>query len=941
MSERVRYFLMTRTFATFIFFLALPAVMVAQNLIVSNDTTICIGGSASLTATPTGTGYGTDSYTFQVIPYQPESYFGGTGITFGSNGDDQIAGPFNIGFTFCFFNQNYTGFWVGSNGWIGFTFNAAWTTYVPTQIPNTANGVPKNCIMAPWQDWYPGNGGTFTPPYVFYKTLGTAPNRKLVVYWQDCPMYGCLTTYGRFQIVLNEQNSSVENHLTSKPYCNWQNNGATQGVHNADGTVAFTAPGRNFTDWTATNESTRFIPSGVKWYTGGYPGGTIVGYGQTLVVSPAVTTIYTAVVENCAGTGNSSANVTVTVIDAAFNYPSTAFCKNQPNPTPTLLQPGGAFSSSPSGLVFVSNVTGEINLIASAAGTYIISRTITTPCLVSATQQVTVNTPPPPPVPASPVFFRCGEGPITLSVVPQPDETYYWYDVPTGGTAYPPPGPNLTTSVTVTTTFYVEAKDTVIQCVSETRTPVIGEVRPGPSITNSITDFEICSDETTSITLQSSMPSSTFSWVATGSSPQVTGFSDGIGNTITQVLHNSGFFDETVTYTVTASSNQCASLPVDFIVTVHPVPDLILSPSAQTICTGSFTSINLSSTAPGVSFTWTASGTSGITGYSSGSGIMIQQRLFNAGNSQGLATYVITPAIGTCPGTPGSVAITILPAAQVSLRLCVDTLTTTQAQPIKLKGGVPPGGVFSGSGVNSATGIFTPSVAGTGVHTIYYTYINMFGCPKKDSLMMTVLAPVSFTCGNPLTDIRDARIYTTVQIGTQCWMAANLNYGQQASSSTSQRDDCLVEKYCYNDVASGCTFSGGRYQWDEMMGYQSNETVQGICPPGWHVPSEAEWATLFNNFINNGFAGSALKVTGYSGFNALLDGFKGFNVIWKYGPADPTLRSTLYWSSTLHGAKKAWAHGMNEVAANTEYTSSVSFYPAIRNNAFSVRCLKD
>jgi len=924
-----------------IFYLLCTVAGHSQNLIVSNDTTICIGGSASLTATPTGTGYGTDSYTFQVIPYQPESYFGGTGITFGSNGDDQIAGPYNIGFTFCFFNQNYTEFWVGSNGWVGFTYNAAWTTYVPTQIPNTANGVPKNCIMAPWQDWYPGNGGTFTPPYVFYKMIGTAPNRKLVVYWQDCPMYGCLTTYGRFQIVLNEQNSSVENHLTSKPYCNWQNNGATQGVHNADGTVAFTAPGRNFTDWTATNESTRFIPSGVKWYTGGYPGGTIVGYGQTLVVSPAVTTIYTAVVENCAGTGNFSANVTVTVIDAAFNYPSAAFCKNQPNPTPTLLQPGGTFSSSPTGLVFVSNVTGEINLLASTAGTYTISRTITTPCLVSATQQITVNTPPSPPVPTSPVFFRCGEGPITLSVIPQSDETYYWYDVPAGGTPYPSPGPNLTTSVTVTTTFFVEAKDTVIQCVSETRTPVIGEVRPGPAITNSITNFDICSDETTNILLQSNMPSSTFSWVASCSSPQVTGFSDGMGNTIIQVLHNSGFSDETVTYTVTASSNQCAGLPVDFTVTVHPVPDLILSPSAQTICTGSITSINLSSTAPGVSFTWTASGTSGITGYSPGSGIIIEQGLFNAGNSQGSANYIVTPAIGTCSGTPGSVTITILPAAQVSLQVCMDTLTTTQGQPLKLKGGIPPGGVFSGSGVNSATGVFTPSVAGTGVHTIYYTYTNMFGCPRKDSLRMTVLAPASLTCGDPLTDVRDARVYPTVLIGTQCWMAANLNYGQQVSSSTSQRDNCIVEKYCFNDLSAGCSFSGGRYQWDEVMAYQSSEGAQGFCPPGWHLPSEAEWAILFNNFINSGFAGSALKVTGYSGFNALPDGFKGFNVIWKYGPADPTLRSTLYWSSTLYGSKKAWAHGMNEVEINIEYTASVSYYPSMRNNAFSVRCVKD
>jgi hypothetical protein len=53
------------------------------------------------------------------------------------------------------------------------------------------------------------------------------------------------------------------------------------------------------------------------------------------------------------------------------------------------------------------------------------------------------------------------------------------------------------------------------------------------------------------------------------------------------------------------------------------------------------------------------------------------------------------------------------------------------------------------------------------------------------------------------------------------------------------------------------------------------------------------------------------------------------------------LRSILFWSSTRRGSNKAWAHGLNEVAADIEYTPSVSFYPALRSNAFAVRCLKD
>ena len=922
------------------FFLALPVFLVSQNLIVSNDTTICIGGTATLVATPSGGGYGTDSYTFQIISYAPETYSGGTGIIFDGNGDDRIAGPFDLGFSFCFFNQYYTQFWVGSNGWIGFTYNAAWTTFVPTPIPNTAPGVPKNCIMAPWQDWYPGNGGTFTPPYVFYKTIGSAPNRKLVVYWLNCPMYGCLSTLGTFQIVLNEQNSIVENHLTNKPYCSWQNNAATQGVHNLDGTVGFTATGRNCTSWTTSDESTRFVPSGVKWYVGGFPGGTIVGYGQTLTISPIVTTTYTAVVETCSG-GNASADVEVTVIDPAFTYPANAWCQDEPDPIPALLQPGGTFTASPPGLVFISTITGQIDLDASAPGTYTVTRTITTPCVVSTSHEVTINALPSPPAPSASTFFRCGPGDITISVIPVVNESYAWYDAPAGGTQYPGTGPSLTIFITATTVFYVEAMNILTQCFSTTRTAITGEARPVPIITNNVTDSWICSGDTTSISLQSDIPGSVFTWSATGSSPQVTGFSNGSGNSITQILTNASPILQTVTYSVTATFNQCQSLPVDFIVSVYPVANLIVTPSAQTICSETWSGISLSSTTPGVTFSWTVSGTAGITGFAPGSGNLIQQKLFNMGYTSGSATYVVTPAIGGCQGVPGNVMITVEPAPQVTLPRCVDTITTTQAVPVFLKGGIPPGGQYAGPGVNSATGIFTPSVAGSGIHKIYYTYVNMLGCQKKDSMYITVQTPLPFSCDNSFTDIRDNRIYPTVQIGAQCWMAANLNYGQQIISSLSQRDNCVVEKYCYNDLPASCTLSGGRYQWDEVMTYQADEGLQGLCPPGWHLPAESEWTILFNQYINNGFAGSALKITGFSGFNALLAGFQGFNMAWRYGPSDPILRSTLYWSSTSRVPDKAWAHGMNEVVADIEYTPSVAFYPSFRNNAFAVRCLKD
>ena len=114
------------------------------------------------------------------------------------------------------------------------------------------------------------------------------------------------------------------------------------------------------------------------------------------------------------------------------------------------------------------------------------------------------------------------------------------------------------------------------------------------------------------------------------------------------------------------------------------------------------------------------------------------------------------------------------------------------------------------------------------------------------------------------------------------------------------------------------------------MGYLSTPAGQGLCPPTWHVPTEAEWTLLFSNFINNGFAAAALKYTGFSGYNAFLYGASHMNRVMNWDGF-----ATMFWSSNAHGVYKAWAHGMNS------FDPSVSLYPSFRNNAFQVRCVKD
>jgi uncharacterized protein (TIGR02145 family) len=160
-------------------------------------------------------------------------------------------------------------------------------------------------------------------------------------------------------------------------------------------------------------------------------------------------------------------------------------------------------------------------------------------------------------------------------------------------------------------------------------------------------------------------------------------------------------------------------------------------------------------------------------------------------------------------------------------------------------------------------------------------------------------------------------------------MSANLDYGTPISSALVQRDNCQPEKYCYGDVVANCGVQS-LYQWDELMVYRQANGSQGLCPPEWHVPTEADWNTLFNFYISNGFAGSPLKYSGFSGFNAFLSGVRFNDVQWDFNNF-----AVMFWSSTSHGSRKAWAHGMNT------FNPSVSFYPSHRNNAFPVRCIKD
>lgn len=163
-------------------------------------------------------------------------------------------------------------------------------------------------------------------------------------------------------------------------------------------------------------------------------------------------------------------------------------------------------------------------------------------------------------------------------------------------------------------------------------------------------------------------------------------------------------------------------------------------------------------------------------------------------------------------------------------------------------------------------------------------------------------------------------------------MTLNLDYGSSVSYNQPLADNCIAEKYCAPGDA-GCTVYGGFYQWDELMQYQSAEGSQGLCPPGWHVPSLTEWQALIDDPTNqeNGLAGGYLKDVQFS---AKTGGILYMNNIWAFAPP-ANLTGVMFWTSTLSDPLRTWARGMNAPATST------SLYPSSRANAFNVRCVKD
>ena len=205
----------------------------------------------------------------------------------------------------------------------------------------------------------------------------------------------------------------------------------------------------------------------------------------------------------------------------------------------------------------------------------------------------------------------------------------------------------------------------------------------------------------------------------------------------------------------------------------------------------------------------------------------------------------------------------------------------------------------------------------------------------------------SFNCPASITDGRDAKSYTTILIGNQCWMKENINIGLKIEGSQTQTNNSSIEKYCYNDLESNCDLYGGLYQWSEMMNYTPSSNTNpsgriGICIEGWHIPSFDEWQQLITYLGGGSIAGGAMKEEGTSHWTSPNTGAtnsSGFTAL-PGGSAASGTYSDLglfgnFWTTLESTNTSAY-----DLFLSNEY-STASLSTLNKNTGGSVRCLKN
>ncbi|MFC2086268.1 FISUMP domain-containing protein [Bacteroidota bacterium] len=276
-----------------------------------------------------------------------------------------------------------------------------------------------------------------------------------------------------------------------------------------------------------------------------------------------------------------------------------------------------------------------------------------------------------------------------------------------------------------------------------------------------------------------------------------------------------------------------------------------------------------------------------------------------------------------------------------------------------------------GDGRTSTSQNPTHSYFSTGSHNVSLTATNSYGSDTESKTNYITVISVGWETGT--VNDYDENTYNTIKIGDQWWMAENLKTSHYANGTEIQ----LVENtndwdnlgytdkaYCYYDNSSMNAYTyGALYKWAAVMnGAASSDNnpseVQGVCPSGWHLPSDEEWKELEiylgmdpDEADDYGYRGTneGSKLAGNSDLwedvfleNEAAFGTSGFTALpgggRHYDGSFYNLGSTArFWSATELDASSAWYRRLLYATA----TTGVSRYYDSKNIGYSVRCVKD
>lgn len=202
-----------------------------------------------------------------------------------------------------------------------------------------------------------------------------------------------------------------------------------------------------------------------------------------------------------------------------------------------------------------------------------------------------------------------------------------------------------------------------------------------------------------------------------------------------------------------------------------------------------------------------------------------------------------------------------------------------------------------------------------------------------------------------MIDKRDMQVYKTVVIGSQTWLAENLNYNAE-NPKDEEGNEIYTWSWCYQNDKANCDTFGRLYTWAATMdsisqgscGYNVSCTPttkhRGICPEGWHVPSQAEWTTLITYVGGTSSAGTKLKSTDLWSEETKGTNNYGFTVL----PASLILPdetfpendiTTTFWASDDSVEDSAYRMYFNETA------SSDATHKSYKSMGSAVRCIKN